>query len=262
MMLNIAGSLLLLAFAGALLAAAVAKAAAVRSGSLSWPDPSLAGVRIPVGVVIVVEGAAASAVLLLRAPPAAAVLAVTYGALSGAAWRLRGRTCGCFGSRSSVVGPGHIAGTVAACGVSTALTPFLEWGLPLPARALALAAITTAVLLNARRTDLPSGHEHVTDRAEEPGSLDKASAIMVLTSAHCPHCAALRVMLDGRLSDHAIRWTDLDQAPAYQKLTEGRVPCAVAVDDGGRLVSEPRWGTQDIPPLVDSFLTASEPARP
>ncbi|RDI64795.1 hypothetical protein [Nocardia pseudobrasiliensis] len=276
--MNLAVSLLLVALAAVLLGAAAAKTFAAWRGRLTWPDPTLAGVPIPSGVVIVVEAVAAGSVVAVPAPrSAAAVLAVAYAVLSFAAIRLRGRTCACFGVSSSVVGPGHIAGTAAACLAACVIAVAAPgWGLPVGVRAatlvvIAAAAVIGPVIRNSRRTARARAAEAA---AVDPARLVSATGIVVLTQAECPRCAALHVLLDGMIDDRLIQFIDhdadadlpehivsgrhswADYVAAHRELARDAFPCAVAVDPAGRPVGRPRWGILHITRLVETYLQA------
>lgn len=284
-MVNVAGAVVLLGLAGVLLSAAAAKTLAAWRGRLSWPDPTLAGIPIPAGVVILAEAGAAIAVLAVAAPrPAAIVLAAGYGALSVAAWRLRGKTCGCFGLRSSMVGPGHVAATIVACGASLVLSGVMPggWAMPIGARAATMVAVAATVLVVAT---MRGRRAEARDRAAQAGSWDPAeltaaAGIAVVTKPDCPHCAMLRVLLDGMVSDRVLHWITLSDNPdeparadspadrpdgwlgrldTYTELAAGHVPCAIAVDQTGTPVAEPRWGTPAGHRLVETFLRTRHP---
>ncbi|MBF6331076.1 hypothetical protein [Nocardia transvalensis] len=277
MNLSIIVSLLLVVLAAVLLAAAAAKAIDAGRHRLVWPDPTLAGIRIPAGAVIAIEAVAAASVLLLAALPTAVVLAVAYGLLSIAAMRLRGRTCGCFGSRSSVVGPGHIAGTVLGCGIAVGCTVAATgWGLSVGARTAVLVALTAAVVTTMRILDARADARRRAEDARlwEPESIARAVGVVVVTKPECPHCAALRVLLHGMIDEHLMRWVELPgsheagsptrledeqegwarQLSTYQDMTQGLVPTAVPVDSAGRPVTGAYGAGLQIHRLVELFL--------
>lgn len=260
---NLAGSLLLVALAAVLLAAAAAKTVEAGRGRLDWPDATLAGMRIPAAVVITAEAAAGACVVVLAARPAAVILAVMYGLLSIAAVRLRGRVCGCFGVRSSVVGPGHIVGTVVGCVLATAVASTgTGWNIPVGVRGGALvglaAAVVVAVRLHNRHIEAHRRAER--DRMWATKPLAGAASIVIYTRPDCPHCASLRLLLDGMIDERLLRWVELadereDDTPArYEELADGAVPTAIPVDHTGQPVAGPYRAVLDICRLVELFV--------
>ncbi len=225
----------------------------VSAERISWPygDGPLAAPRGP-RLVGGAECAAAVAIALLPSRLGCALAALVYAALTGAAHRLRGQQCACFGvARLAAVGRAHVAANAAAAAGAAALALVGGGSEPAPrglGLGLAAAALVLVLWRLDRRAAAPDGG---------PGCTEPVRSVRVYVSESCPSCRSLGSLLE-RMEDTRralVSTVVVREKESMPKALQGLgVPSAIGLSGAGQVVCAPVTGIGNVKALVDQVV--------
>ena len=221
---------------------------------MAWPIRT-GPLRAPRGprVVGVAETVAAVVVCLAPARVGAIAATVAYLALALAAWRYRGRPCGCFGTaKLAALTTTHAVLNTAAAGVAAALVLTAAGRLPVPqpvAVATVTALVTLALVANGGRRPAPAKPCHA-----------PIGGVRVYVTDACPACTALLQLLrtiEPARRDRVIIERLTEDSPGPDPERRRQVPSAVPLSAGGQPVCDEAIG---LPAVHDVITRITIPA--
>jgi hypothetical protein len=199
-------------------------------------------------------------VVVAPALPAAGLAFVSYAALTGVAWSMRGRKCACFGvTRLASIGRTHIRANALAALVAAA-GAVLAGATPTTAsRALAAGVGVVGTIGLLLVVDLRAR------RVAEPARCDESIfGVQVYVTDDCPSCRSLKQLLTTMepARQTAVAMTLLRRGDELPDGWSGLgVPSAVGLDASGTPVCAPVDGIGAVKNLIDTVTIGAGRAR-